>query len=150
MRSILLFCLAFVVACPASQKDAPEGARPTQAQEPAKEESPMDSSRSAHPACTDLACLSQHEGELVQAEGTFVFPKEQAFARNKLSLSDGTTIILPQAKDDAVRARFTADNDGKKMKIVGRIYTKEIPEKYRIIGRTPDPYLVDIESAELN
>lgn len=149
MRSILLFCLAFAAACPASQKDAPQGAAPAQAQEPAQEQSPMDSSRSAHPACTDLTCLTQHEGELIQAEGTFVFPKEQAFARNKLSLSDGTTIILSQAKDDAVRGRFTADNDGKRMKIVGRIYIKAIPEKYRIIARTPDPYLVDIESAEL-
>ncbi len=106
----------------------------------------MDASQSAGkvPVCADLACLSKHEGELVEADGTFVFPKEKAFARNKLSLGDGTTIILSQPADDAVRGKLTGDNDGKRMVVQGRIYTKDIPDKYRIIGRGPEPYLVNI------
>lgn len=106
----------------------------------------MDASQTAgaHPVCADLACLSQHEGEMIEAEGTFVFPKEKAFARNKLSLGDGTTIILSQPADEAVREKLGADSDGKRMKVQGRIYTKQIPDKYRIVGRGPEPYLVDI------
>jgi hypothetical protein len=94
--------------------------------------------------CTDMPCLLRHDEQVILAEGTFVFPKEKAFARNKLSLSDGTIIILSPPSDEAVRAQLSRENDGKYMTICGRIFTKQIPEKYGIISRTPDPYLVDI------
>lgn len=163
MRTALLVCLALVAGCPARQQDSQQGpaGEPGGAQrgDPKSDKpvdravdqrSDMDASSTGAPACADLACLTQHEGEMIEAEGTFVFPKEKAFARNKLSLGDGTTIILSQPADDAVRAALTGDNDGKRMKVHGRIYTKDIPEKYRIIGRGPEPYLVDIASVTVD
>ena len=140
MRPALLLCLALAAGCPAGSTTGGEKADQKSGR------SDMDASQTAGkaPACADLACLSKHEGEMIEADGTFVFPKEKAFARNKLSLGDGTIIILSQPADEAVRGKLTGDNDGKRMKVQGRIYTKDIPEKYRIIGRGPEPYLVDI------
>jgi hypothetical protein len=150
MRPALLLCLALAAGCPARQQ-GPTGESGS-GEKPDQKRSDMDASQTAGkmPACADLACLTQHEGEMIEADGTFVFPKEKAFARNKLSLGDGTTIILSQPADDAVRGVLTGDNDGKRMKVQGRIYTKDIPEKYRIIGRGPEPYLVDIASVSVD
>ncbi len=152
MRPALLLCLALAAGCPARQQapasESGSGEKPDQK----SGGSDMDASQTAGkmPTCADLACLTQHEGEMIEADGTFVFPKEKAFARNKLSLADGTTVILSQPADDAVRGALTGDNDGKRMKVQGRIYTKDIPEKYRIIGRGPEPYLVDIASISVD
>ena len=152
MRPALLLCLALAAGCPARQQ-GPTGESGS-GEEPDHKTggSDMDASQTAGktPACADLACLRMHEGEMIEADGTFVFPKEKAFARNKLSLADGTTVILSQPADDAVRGALTGDNDGKRMKVQGRIYTKDIPEKYRIIGRGPEPYLVDIASISVD
>lgn len=104
----------------------------------------------ANPSCTDLSGLTAHDGQVVLVGGTFVFPKEKAFARNKLSLSDGTVLILAQPADRSVRARLTSANDGKRMSIRGRVFTGAIPQEYRIIGRTPDPYLVDIVDVDVD
>ncbi len=152
MRPALLLCLALAAGCPARQQGPASESGSGEKADQKSGGSDMDASQTAGkmPACADLACLTQHEGEMIEADGTFVFPKEKAFARNKLSLGDGTTIILSQPADDAVRGVLTGDNDGKRMKVQGRIYTKDIPEKYRIIGRGPEPYLVDIASVSVD
>ncbi len=37
-----------------------------------------------------------------------------------------------------------------RMTVRGLIFTKQIPDKYEIIGRTPEPYLLDIEAVEVD
>jgi hypothetical protein len=103
--------------------------------------------RAAHTACTTRPCLEQHEGELIDVEGTYVFPKQKAFAVNRLALKDGTTIILSPPENE-LRDHFASENDNTRLLIRGRIFTGPIPDKYRIIGRTPEPYLLDIEKIE--
>lgn len=98
--------------------------------------------------CTTLQCLQQHEGQIVDLEGLYVFPKQLAFAVSKLELADGTTIVLSPPKND-LRDHLVAENDGVAMRIRGRIFTGQIPEKYRIIGRTTEPYLLDLAAIEI-
>jgi hypothetical protein len=101
-------------------------------------------------SCADLACLQAHEGELVEIVGTYVFPRKKAFAHNKLSLSDGTMVIVTSPDDGGMRAQLSSENDGKRLTVRGRIYVKDIPEKYGIIGRTPDPYLMDVIAVDFS
>ena len=101
------------------------------------------------PLCTSLAELAKHEGTPVRVRGTFRFPTEKAFARNKLLLDDGTIVILSRPVDLAVAAVLAKSNQGARMIVRGVAYAKEIPARYRIIGRTPDPYLVDIETIDI-
>ncbi len=98
--------------------------------------------------CTTRQCLEQYEGQVIDVEGIFVFPKQQAFAVNKLVLKDGTTIVLSPTEKNDLRDYFTSENDGMLMLIRGRIFTELIPEKYRIIGRTAEPHLLDLEKIE--
>jgi hypothetical protein len=95
-------------------------------------------------ACTTRQCLERHEGELIEVEGTYVFPRQKAFAVSRLALKDGTTIVLSPPKNE-LRDLFASENDGVTMLLRGRIFTGPIPERYRIIGRTPEPYLLEIE-----
>jgi hypothetical protein len=101
------------------------------------------------PLCVSLADLERHEGALVRVQGTFRFPTEPAFARNKLILDDGTTVILARPQDAKLTESLREANQGKRMTIRGLIFIKAIPEKYKIIGRTPDPYLLDIEAVDV-
>ncbi len=96
--------------------------------------------------CTARACLDAHEGEVIDIEGVYAFPRERAFAVHRLLLYDGTTIILAPPKG-SLRDLFIEENDGASLLVRGRIFCKQIPPKYRIIGRTPDPYLLDLERA---
>jgi hypothetical protein len=98
--------------------------------------------------CTSLPCLQQHEGQLIDIQGRYEFPKQQAFAVNRLRLEDGTTIVLPPAPEGG-GGPFASPNDGKPMRLRGRIFTGPIPAKYHIIGRTPEPYLVDLEQVTM-
>ena len=101
----------------------------------------------APPPCTARPCLERHEGEVIDVEGAYLFPRQRAFAVNKLVLEDGTAIVL-SPPDTALRDRFNSDNDGVTMRIRGRIFTGPIPDAYQIIGRTAEPYLLDIENIE--
>jgi hypothetical protein len=96
--------------------------------------------------CTTLSCLQHHEAEVVRAEGVFRTPKQRAFGVNELVLEDGTRIKLPPERE---QASLSAANDGKRMQVRGRIFTGMIPEKYGIIGRSPDPYLVEVDRVEV-
>ena len=102
----------------------------------------------ASPAtCTTRECLEKNEGQVIDVEGVYVFPKELAFAVNKLELKDGTTIVLSPPKNE-LRDHFANENDGLKMIIRGRIFTGMIPQKYKIIGRTAEPHLLELEKIE--
>jgi hypothetical protein len=102
----------------------------------------------ARPApCTTRECLEKNEGHVIDVAGTYVFPKERAFAVNKLALKDGTTIVLSPPEGE-LRDHFARDHDGLTMIIRGRIFTGMIPEKYDIIGRTTEPYLLELEKIE--
>jgi hypothetical protein len=103
----------------------------------------------AIPVARSRAELAQHEGRPLRVEGTFRFPTEQAFARNKLVLDDGTEVILPRPSSGPGAAEFVLANSGARLAAFGVVYLKEIPAKYRIIGRTPDPYLVELTAVEL-
>lgn len=94
--------------------------------------------------CRTLSCLERHEGEMIDVEGSYVFPKQVAFAVNRLSLQDGTLITLSPPANE-LREHFKSENDGVRMLIRGRVFTGPIPDEYKIIGRTPDPYLLDLE-----
>jgi hypothetical protein len=98
----------------------------------------------AIPVCTTLACLVEHEGTIVQIVGTYQYPKQKAFAVNRLALDDKTPVIVGGPREDP----FVEANDGVLMAITGRIFTKDIPEKYRIIGRTPEPHLLDVSHVQ--
>jgi hypothetical protein len=102
------------------------------------------------PVCTSRALLEQNEGRLVRVQGTYRFPIEKAFARNKLTLDDGTTVVLSRPTDETMAARLVESNQGVRMTIRGLIFSEHIPDKYGIIGRTPDPYLLDLDAVEVD
>jgi hypothetical protein len=98
-------------------------------------------------SCSERACLEANEGDVIDIAGTFVFPpdrKRKGQHRYTLSLVDGTKVILPNPKDDATRAQLSRANDGKRVTVRGRIYTRNIPDRYGIIARTADPYVVEL------
>lgn len=97
--------------------------------------------------CTARACLERHEGQVIDVEGAYLFPKQRAFAVNKLVLKDETTIVL-SPPDNTLRDHFKRENDGVTMRIRGRIFTGPIPEQYGIIGRTAEPHLLDLETID--
>lgn len=97
--------------------------------------------------CLDLACLEANEGNVVEVEGTFAFPRDPRRKGQhlyRLSLTDGTSLVLPAPPAGEFRRRLSRDNDGKQLTVRGRIYTKTIPEQYGIIERTADPYCVEL------
>ena len=106
---------------------------------------PVDAAVAA-PLCTSIVDLRKHEGAPIRLRGTFHLPGEKAFARNKLILDDGTTVILSRPARQPAAAMLSEANRGVRMIIVGVVYIKDIPARYQLIGRTSDPYLVDIES----
>lgn len=150
--SIAALLVLYLGACSSSNKD-----RPTPRSDPAALANRPDSEASvnqpdptaAAPLCVSLADLERHEGARVRVQGTFRFPTEPAFARNKLILDDGTTVILARPQDAKLAESLREANQGKRMTIRGLIFIKAIPEKYKIIGRTPDPYLLDIEAVDV-
>ena len=101
------------------------------------------------PVVRSRADMEGLEGQPVRLRGTFRFPTEKAFARNKLELEDGTIVILSRPADEAVAAVLVEANQGARMTVSGVIYAGMIPERYKIISRTPDPYLVDVDGAAL-
>lgn len=101
----------------------------------------------APPLCTARPCLERHEGRVIDVQGAYLFPRRRAFAVSKLVLEDDTTIVL-SPPDTALRDHFKSDNDGVTLRIRGRVFTGPIPESYQIIGRTAEPYLLDIEAIE--
>lgn len=129
-----------------SQDASPDagGAAPTSSGAPDAAAAP-----SNVPVARSRAELAQHEGQPIRVEGTFRFPIEQAFARNKLVLDDGTEVILPRPSSGPGAAELVLANSGARLAALGVVYIKDIPAKYKIIGRTPDPYLVELTAVEL-
>ena len=97
------------------------------------------------PQCDDLVSLKAHDGAEVDVIGRYVFPKEKAFARTRLRLKDDTLVTVAVPREGA----FGEENDGKLLAVTGKIFTGEIPPSYKIFGRTPDPYLLDVAGAEV-
>lgn len=101
------------------------------------------------PTCDNMKSLIEHEGKRVFFEGRFSYPKTAAFATNKLILSDGTSLMLPPSQGE-LEALFSAKQDGAMMRMSGIAYYRNIPERYKVIGRTTDPYLFEVERVEIN
>lgn len=98
-------------------------------------------------SCSARACLEANEGEVIDIAGTFVSPPDRTRKgqhRYTLALADGTKVILPNPKDDATRATLSPASDGKRVTVRGRIYTRNIPDRYGIIASTADPYVVEM------
>jgi hypothetical protein len=92
-------------------------------------------------SCTDLACLSAHEGEVIELAGTLSLPddpKRKGHHLHHLVLADGTRVVLDEPAPLAGLA------DGAQIKLHGRIFVKTIPERYGIIERTAEPYLLEL------
>jgi hypothetical protein len=98
---------------------------------------------------TTIADLRRDEGKPVEVTGAFRFPTEKAFARNELELADGTKVVITPPYDDATKAVLVEANQGARLRVRGTVYIEVIPDKYEIIGRTADPYMVDVTGAEL-
>ena len=108
--------------------------------------SPADAS--GVPIARTRADLVRHEGTLIQVEGTFRFPTEPAFARNTLVLDDKTVVVLPRPSSGVGATELLEANNGARLAIRGLVYLDVIPAKYHIIGRTADPYLVELVKVE--
>lgn len=91
--------------------------------------------------CTAQACLEANEGQRIVLEGTYLYPQQQAFANNKVRLTDGVEVIIGAPREGV----FTPPNHESRMRVTGRIFTGQIPESYRIFGRPPNPHLLDVE-----
>jgi hypothetical protein len=138
--------LGLIACSPAGTKDSPMSTPPPKSA-PA---SPTTASTApAVPVARTRGDLLAHEGTPVQVEGTFRFPTEKAFAQNKLILDDGTLVVLPRPSTGVGAAELVEANAGARMAVRGVVYVGEIPAKYKIIGRTADPHLVELAAVEL-
>lgn len=93
--------------------------------------------------CTDLACITAHEGSVIDLAGTFAFPPDRnkkGTSQYKLALADGTVVVL--RRDE----RLAPALDGQTIVVRGKAYAspERIPDAYGIIQSTPNPYVVEI------
>jgi hypothetical protein len=140
----LVLCLA---ACsPTGTKDSPMSTPPSKPADPPPTAAP---DAAAIPIARTREDLVKHEGTPVQVVGTFRFPTEKAFAQNKLILDDGTIVVLPRPSSGVGAAELIEANNGARMAVRGVVYVGEIPARYKIIGRTSDPHLVELTAVEL-
>jgi hypothetical protein len=140
-----------LAACsPSGPKDSPMSTPPPKSTtaQPGSNASPAVAPGTQLPIARSLDDLRKHEGAPVQVEGTFRFPTEKAFARNTLILDDGTTVVLPRPSTGVGTAELVEANSGARLAVRGLIYIGDIPAKYNIIGRTRDPYLVELTAVE--
>lgn len=150
MKAALL-ALGFAACSPSVSKDSP---MPTTPSKSTPSQSGSSSSPTTAPTGSTIPIartrddLVQHEGTPVQIEGTFRFPTEKAFARNTLVLDDGTIVVLPRPSTGIGAAELVETNTGSRLVVRGLVYVNEIPAKYKIIGRTRDPYLVELTAVE--
>jgi hypothetical protein len=56
---------------------------------------------------------------------------------------------LPRPSSGVGAAELIEANHGARMAVRGVVYVGEIPARYRIIGRTSDPHLVELTAVEL-
>lgn len=149
--TLVLALLGGMAACGAPRAKEPVMSPPTS---DASSSSPASSpsgggAAAAAPRARSRADLLQHEGKPIRVEGVYRFPVEQAFARNKLVLDDGTEVILPRPSSGPGAAELVAANSGARLVVSGVVYVGAIPERYGIKGRTPDPYLFELTAVEL-
>jgi hypothetical protein len=105
---------------------------------------------SKNPNKMNLEYVKDHEGELLYFIGKFKCQElYKAFSTNDLVLRDGTRIVLTVSSYNDVDSVFISKNNNKRIKILGRVYVDEIPDKYDAIGRTDAPCMVEIHKAEL-
>ncbi len=83
--------------------------------------------------------MQLHDGQVIDLAGELKARKPKAIDNHRLILADGTTVVLV-----GIHERTTDADSGKRLVVRGRIFTAEIPESYQIIGRTAEPYLVNI------
>jgi len=149
IRRLPLALLAVVaVACssPDKEQTMPETKPGQQTDKPAADpQTDKPAAKSAAPAvCTDLACLKANEGIQVQVRGRYLFPKQKKFAQTKVKLTDNTEVVIRATREGV----FAQDNDGATVIVTGTIFTGQIPDRYKIFGRTADPHLLDVTGAE--
>lgn len=84
---------------------------------------------------------------MIDVDGTFAFPpdpKRKGQHLYRLVLADGTSVVLPHPKTDAMRVKLAREHDGKRITARGIYYKHPIPERYGIIQAVGDPYLVEL------
>src|SRR5262245_9314128 len=149
MRSAALTCLLLASCagrCDGGAGPPPSPPSPDGRDAMAEHDRSSSSSDARARPCATRTCLGENEGQVIEIEGTYFFPKQPAFAVSRLALADGTTVVLSPPPEGERRRHFTAASDGKRMRIRGRIFTGVIPDRYKIIGRTSEPYLVELEA----
>lgn len=93
------------------------------------------------PSCSDLACLQSHDGQTIDVTGTLTAPRRKVMDHYRVVLADGTAVIIGQGP---ARGQLSPETDGKRVVVRGRIFTGDIPASYDIIGRSAEPYLLDV------
>lgn len=94
---------------------------------------------------THYSEIVENDGEKVSVKGIFYAREiKRAFSTNHLLLEDKTKVILSGKQNI-----LTEQLNGKNLVIEGIIYLKSIPEEYGIIGRSSDPYLLDITNVSV-
>ncbi len=92
--------------------------------------------------CTDLACLEANEGNVIDVDGSYVFPPDpqrKGQHLHRLTLADATSMVL-----HAKHPKLTKDIDGKPITARGVFYKHPVPDRYNIIQALADPYLVEL------
>jgi len=95
----------------------------------------------ALPVCKTLACLTEHDAAKVWVEGSWQAPAGRHRLAPSLLLADGASAVVRIPAGGP-----PAPDDGRAVRILGRIFTDKIPESYGVIARTTDPYLLDVEA----
>lgn len=87
-----------------------------------------------------LSSLRPLEGQKVVVRGNFRFAGNLTFANSKLVLADGAVVALPTPLESQL---LQERDNGKVVTVEGLIFFDVIPERYGIVARSPDPYVLD-------
>lgn len=99
--------------------------------------------------CSSYQCLEKYDGKIFWVQGNYLHPQPKTIEPTRLQLADGTIIVLSKLEGEKMARKLDKTNNGVLMKVKGQIFTDKIPDKYKIIARTPDPYLVDIQEIQI-
>ena len=102
----------------------------------------MPSEIKASPICSNRDCIKDHDGKRLIIQGVFSPKKrKEQLSQDKIVLGDTSVVVLVLSGEQRKKLEARA---GQAVEIEGIVYCANIPEKYRIIGRTGDPYMVEV------
>ncbi|WP_148639424.1 hypothetical protein [Aquimarina longa] len=94
--------------------------------------------------------MKKNEGKFLSITGRFSHQKENIlFSTHRIILKDKTKIVLLLNEYKNTGKVLIKENNGKYITVIGKVFINEILEKFDLISRTNNPYLVDIKSIEL-